>query len=89
MVDVELNGDWSISMSHPIDPEGRWKYIEEEAVVKAPSFNGDQLFRLKTVTKTDTQVTATGEPIFMDAMDDCFLVDVRPTEKTGSRPWTL
>lgn len=85
LVDVELNGDWSISMSHPIDPEGRWKYIEEEAVVKAPSFNGDQLFRLKTVTKTDTQVTATGEPIFMDAMNDCFLVDVRPTEKNGQQ----
>lgn len=85
LVDVELNGEWSISMSHPIDPEGRWKYIEEEAVVKAPSFNGDQLFRLKTVTKTDTQVTATGEPIFMDAMDDCFLVDVRPTDKNGQQ----
>lgn len=85
LVDVELNGDWSISMSHPIDQEGRWKYIEEEAVVKAPSFNGDQLFRLKTVTKTDTQITATGEPIFMDAMNDCFLVDVRPTEKNGQQ----
>ena len=85
LVSVELNGDWSISMSHPIDPEGRWKYIEEEAVIKAPSFNGDQLFRLKTVTKTDTQVTATGQPIFMDAMNDCFLVDVRPTAKNGQQ----
>lgn len=85
LIDVELNGDWSISMSHPIDQEGRWKYIEEEAVVKAPSFNGDQLFRLKTVTKTDTQVIATGQPIFMDAMNDCFLVDVRPTDKNGQQ----
>lgn len=85
LISAELNGDWSISMSHPIDPEGRWKYIEEEAVIKAPSFNGDQLFRLKTVTKTDTQVTATGQPIFMDAMNDCFLVDVRPTDKNGQQ----
>ena len=85
LISVELNGDWSISMSHPIDPEGRWEYIEEEAVIKAPSFNGDQLFRVKTVTKTDTQITATGQPIFMDAMNDCFLVDVRPTNKNGQQ----
>ena len=73
LITASINQSWTIEITHPIDNEGRWKYIEEEAVVKAPSFNGDQLFRLKTVTKTDTQITATGEPIFMDAMDDCFL----------------
>lgn len=82
---AEMGQAWSIYLIHPIDPEGRWKYIEEEAVIKAPSFNGDQLFRLKTVTKTDTQITATGQPIFMDAMNDCFLVDVRPTDKNGQQ----
>lgn len=85
LITASINQSWTIEITHPIDNEGRWKYIEEEAVVKAPSFNGDQLFRLKTVTKTDTQITATGEPIFMDAMDDCFLVDVRPTEKNGQQ----
>ena len=85
LITASINQSWTIEITHPIDSEGRWKYIEEEAVVKAPSFNGDQLFRLKTVTKTDTQITATGEPIFMDAMDDCFLVDVRPTEKNGQQ----
>lgn len=82
---AEMGQAWSIFLIHPIDPEGRWEYIEEEAVIKAPSFNGDQLFRLKTVTKTDTQITATGQPIFMDAMNDCFLVDVRPTDKNGQQ----
>lgn len=82
---AEMGQAWSIYLIHTIDPEGRWKYIEEEAVIKAPSFNGDQLFRLKTVTKTDTQITATGQPIFMDAMNDCFLVDVRPTDKNGQQ----
>lgn len=85
LITASINQSWTIEITHPIDSEGRWKYIEEEAVVKAPSFNGDQLFRLKTVTKTDTQITATGEPIFMDAMNDCFLVDVRPTEKNGQQ----
>lgn len=79
-----LNGTWEATIKHPIDNEGRWKYIIEEAVVKMPSFNGDQLFRIKEKMKTDSGITATLEPIFMDAMDDCFLVDVRPTNKTGS-----
>lgn len=84
-VNAELNGAWTISLAHPVDEEGRWKFITEGAVLKVPSFNGDQLFRLKTVTKTDTQVTATGEPIFMDAAGDCFLVDVRPTNDNGQQ----
>lgn len=80
-----LNGSWEMELEHPIDDEGRWKYIVEEAVVKAPSFNGDQLFRIKETEKSDSGVTATLEPIFMDAMNDCFLTDVRPTEKNGQQ----
>ena len=80
-----LNGEWEVNITHPIDDEGRWKYIEEDAVLKMPSFNGEQLFRIKKKEKTDTEVTAEGQPIFMDAKDDCFLLDVRPTEKTGQQ----
>ena len=80
-----LNGEWEVNITHPIDEEGRWKYIEEDAVLKMPSFNGEQLFRIKKKEKTDTEVTAEAQPIFMDAKDDCFLLDVRPTEKTGQQ----
>lgn len=80
-----LNGEWEVNLEHPIDEDGRWKYIVEEAVVKMPSFNGDQLFRIKKKEKTDGGVTAELQPIFMDAKDDCFLMDVRPTEKTGQQ----
>ena len=78
-----LNGAWDAEIAHPIDADGRWKYITEEAVIKMPSFNGDQLFRVKTAQKRDSGVTATMEPIFYDAMNDCFLEDVRPTGKNG------
>ena len=81
----EINGAWALSLTHPVDDEGRWKLITEGAVVKAPAPNGDQLYRLITVGKTDTQITATGQPIFMDAAGDCFLVDVRPTNATGQQ----
>ena len=80
-----LNGEWEVNLEHPIDQEGRWKYIVEEAVVKMPSFNGDQLFRVKKKEKSDSGVTAELQPIFMDAKDDCFLLDVRPTDKTGQQ----
>lgn len=84
-VHVKLNDTWEAEMTHPIDPEGRWRYIENDAVVKMPSFNGEQLFRIKDSQKSDSGITAMMEPVFMDAMDDCFLVDVRPTDKNGQQ----
>lgn len=82
-VKAELNGAWSCELVHPPDKEGKWKEIVEEAVVKLPSFNGEQLFRIKQKVKSDAGVTATLEPIFFDALDDCFLEDIRPTGKNG------
>lgn len=84
-VHAVLNGEWEATLEHPIDKEGRWKYIVEDAVAKLPSFNGDQLFRIKKKEKSDSGITAEMQPIFMDAKDDCFLTDVRPTEKTGQQ----
>lgn len=88
-VHVILNGAWEVSMEHPIDAEGRWKYITEDAVVKMPSFNGEQLFRIKQTEKKDSGVSAVLEPIFYDSMDDCFLTDIRPTNKNGQEALDL
>lgn len=82
-INVVLNGSWTATLKHPIDQEGRWKYIEDNAVVKMPSFNGMQLFRVKSKKKRESDIQATLEPIFLDALGECFLVDVRPTEKNG------
>ena len=84
-VHVALNGSWEANLEHPVDEEGRWRYIVEGAVVKMPSFNGDQLFRIKKKEKSDSGVTATMEPIFYDAKDDCWLTDIRPTDKNGQQ----
>ncbi len=88
-VHVILNGAWEASLEHPIDAEGRWKYIAEDAVIKMPSFNGEQLFRIKQTEKKDSGVSAVLEPIFYDSMDDCFLTDVRPTNKNGQEALDL
>lgn len=87
-VHVILNGAWEAELTHPLDKEGRWKNIAEEAVVKMPSFNGDQLFRIRAVEKQDSGVTATMEPIFYDAMNDCFLEDIRPNGDNGQTALT-
>lgn len=84
-IHVILNGEWTATIEHPIDDEGRWKYITDNAVVKMPSFNGEQLFRIQNKEKSDSGVSAELTPIFLDAKEDCFLVDVRPTEKNGQQ----
>lgn len=82
-VHIVLNGAWEAELQHPIDADGRWKYITEGAVVKMPSINGEQLFRVKKKYKSDSGIEAELDPIFYDAIDDCFLTDVRPTVKSG------
>ena len=77
-----LGGAWEATLIHPLDDEGRWRYLVEEAVVKMPSFNGDQLFRIRKPEKSDMGVECRMEPIFYDARN-VFLTDVRPTNKNG------
>lgn len=83
---AKLNDTWEVTMAHPLDDEGRWKHIKEEAVVCAPTFMGErQLFRIDKVDKTDTEVTVTAYPVFFDSADDCFLMDTRPERKNGQQ----
>lgn len=83
VITASINAVWTAIMTHEIDSEGRWKYIQEDAVVKLPSFNGMQLFRIKKVIKKMSGIEATMYPIFFDSKKDCMLLDVRPTEKSG------
>lgn len=81
---TEINGTWELTMIHPLDPDGRWKYLSEEAVISAPTFQSDhQLFRVDKCIKTDSSVELTAYPIFFDSADDCFLMDTRPTNQNG------
>ena len=82
---AKLNGTWAVKLVHPIDTEGRWKYITDEAVIKMPSFNGTQLFRVYERKKSDKGVEAKLLPIFYDAAKEVFIVDKRPTYMTGQQ----
>lgn len=81
---MEINETWELAMSHPLDGNGRWKYLSEECVISAPTFQSDtQLFRVDKCIKTDSSVELTAYPIFFDSADDCFLMDTRPTNQNG------
>lgn len=63
-----LNGSWILNMNHPMDSEGRWKYIEEESILSVPTFIGKgQLFRVNKLTKKDYSIDVVAYPIFFDA----------------------
>lgn len=83
-VHAVLGGAWEAHLVHPIDSDGRWRYLVEEAVVKMPSFNGDQLFRIRRPRKLDSGIECIMEPVFYDSRH-VFLTDIRPERKTGQQ----
>lgn len=80
--DCTLNDTWSVTITNPIDDS-----IEDftvGAVLCVPTPVGDrQLFRIYDADKSDSDVTAIALPVFIDARNDCFLWDVRPTLVKG------
>lgn len=84
VIDAELNGTWEMRLEHPIDEDGRWRYVVEGAVIAAPFLTSKkQLYRIYWKRKGITGISAKARPIFMDASGEVFLNDVRPTTKNG------
>ena len=80
---MEINGSWTVDISNPLDD--RFQNIVENAVLKVPTPYGQQLFRITQMDKSDTGVSATAVPIFLDAQNDTFIYDQRPTDKNGQQ----
>lgn len=74
-----LNSVWSLHLEAPYND----KIIENAVVGVSTPYGKKQLYRIYSVLKDDEYVIADALPIFMDAKNDCFLYDVRPTNKTG------
>lgn len=80
--ECNLNDTWLLSIENPIDQS--LDDFTIGAVIGAPTPYGDkQLFRIYGVTKDDNGIIASAFPIFLDARNDCFLWDVRPSNVTG------
>lgn len=80
---VQINGTWSVFIENALDD--RFQNIVENAVLSVPTPYGQQLFRITQMDKSDTGVSATAVPIFLDAQNDTFIYDQRPTDKTGQQ----
>ena len=81
-LDINLNGSWILDIEVPINYEVAEDW-NSGAIVSAPTPYGTQLFRLENIDKTDYYLTGSAYPVFLDAGNEVFLEDVRPTGKTG------
>ena len=71
-----------LTLEHPMDNEGRFKYITYENVI-AVGENGKKIFyRIFNVVRSLYNVIAYARPLFFDLLDKV-LLDVRPTQKLG------
>ncbi len=72
-----LNGEYNLELEYAISGKLS-EYIIEQNIIKA---NG-QLFRIKDIDKDDKKIKVLAKHIFFD-LEDNFLVDVAPTNKTA------
>lgn len=83
-LECNLNDVWTLSISNIID-DSLCDFING-AVLSVPTPYGDkQLFRIYDYEKNDDMIKAIAYPIFLDSKNDCFLWDVRPTNKNGQQ----
>ena len=80
-LNMEINSTWSVELINPLDD--RFKNIVENAVLSVPTPYGQNLFRITQVDKTDSEIISIAIPIFLDAQNDTFIYDQRPTDKNG------
>lgn len=74
--------EYLVTLEHPIDSFGRWKYIDSENVIAAEEDGKKKLYRIFNVVKSLDSITAYARPLFFDLIDNV-LLDVRPTLKNG------
>ena len=74
--------EYLVTLEHPIDSFGRWKYIDYENVIAAEEDGKKKLYRIFNVVKSLDSITAYARPLFFDLIDNV-LLDVRPTLKNG------
>lgn len=78
-----INDQWRLEMTHPVDEEGRWRYIEPSYIVKALG----QLFTLRKIQHTwrgnSGNIQASADHIFYQKMDGWVFPGARITGQTG------
>jgi len=76
-----INGVWSVEGSVPEESK---VLINDQSVIKAPTPNGMQLFRINHIEKADYGCTFVAYPLAMD-LANIIVRDRRPTNATGQQ----
>ena len=78
----ELNGEYSLTLKHPVDPYDKWKLLEQDRIIKA----NKQLFRIYKLTKSlsGNEIEIYAMHIFYDLSKN-FIDDVNIVDKTGKQ----
>lgn len=92
---LTINGAWQLTLEHPYDPEERYKYIIEGAVIQCdikcirelPTIK--QRFRIYTYTKGLHGITAIAFPIAMESTYDAPIDNLVISGKTGAQAMAL
>ena len=72
--EADLNGDWQLVMTHPIDPEGRYSYIAEDDVIAVDvrvareQQYDTQCFRILTVRPKDNSIEVIAKPVVWESI---------------------
>ena len=88
-LEITINGAWSLTLEHPYDPEGKYKYIVEGAVIRADircirELTGiRQRFRIYDYKKGLHSVTAIAFPVAMESTYDAPIDNLVIQNKTG------
>lgn len=82
LFEATINGTWELSMIVPYSDD-HWQDIEDNGVVRVITPYGAQLFRIYSKDKNKFEVSFNAYPIFMDAKNDTFIYDKRPTNCDG------
>lgn len=83
IVTETINDKWALDLIHPVDPDGKWRYIEPSAIVKALG----QLFTLRKIQHSwrgnSGNVQAAADHIFYQMLDGWVYPGARITGQTG------
>lgn len=84
----KINAEWELELEHVIT-EDVVRLLVIDSVIKAPTgirgIEKEQLFRVYSTTKDLYTIHVYARPVFLDAAQDCFILDSRPTDKTGQQ----
>lgn len=84
---IELNGTWQLEIECDFNSADAEAIKNDNVVAIDTPIAEKQLYRIKKIEKDDLDmtITAVAVPIFLDSTGDVFILDKRPTNKTGQQ----